>query len=76
MNKLNKVSAAKVSSQRTWKFLEPVLKAWKEDPSIPIYGYPAGSWGPEKSDELLEGKDITWRYPCNNLSDDGIYCEL
>ena len=59
-----------------WKFLEPVLRVWKEDPSMPIYGYPAGSWGPEKSDELLEGKDITWRYPCNNLSDDGIYCEL
>ena len=59
-----------------WSFLDPVLKAWKEDPSIPIYGYPAGTWGPEKADELMEGKDASWRYPCKNLSDDGIYCEL
>jgi len=59
-----------------WKFLAPVLKAWKEDPLIPIYGYPSGSWGPEKADDLIEGKGITWRYPCNNLSDDGLYCEL
>ncbi|MBS4058220.1 MAG: glucose-6-phosphate dehydrogenase [Bacteroidales bacterium] len=59
-----------------WKFLSPVLEAWKNDPEIPLYGYPAGSWGPETADELVEGKDMTWRYPCKNLSDDGIYCEL
>lgn len=60
----------------TWKFLDPVLNAWKNDHSIPIYGYPAGTWGPEKADDLIEQKGMTWRYPCKNLSDDGIYCEL
>jgi len=60
----------------TWKFLDPVLNAWKNDPSIPIFGYPAGTWGPEKADDLIEQKGMTWRYPCKNLSDDGIYCEL
>ena len=59
-----------------WKFLTPVLESWKNDKSIPLYGYPAGSWGPEKADDLIEEKEITWRYPCKNLSDDGIYCEL
>lgn len=59
-----------------WKFLTPVLEAWKNDKDIPLYGYPAGSWGPEKADDLIEDKEITWRYPCKNLSDDGIYCEL
>jgi len=59
-----------------WKFLTPVLEAWKNDKDIPLYGYPAGSWGPEKADDLIEDKDVTWRYPCKNLSDDGIYCEL
>jgi glucose-6-phosphate 1-dehydrogenase len=59
-----------------WKFLTPVLEAWKNDKGIPLYGYPAGSWGPEKVDDLIEDKDVTWRYPCKNLSDDGIYCEL
>jgi glucose-6-phosphate 1-dehydrogenase len=59
-----------------WKFLTPVLEAWKNDKEIPLYGYPSGSWGPEKADDLIDDKDVTWRYPCKNLSDDGIYCEL
>lgn len=59
-----------------WKFLTPVLEAWKNDKDIPLYGYPSGSWGPEKADDLIDDKDVTWRYPCKNLSDDGIYCEL
>ena len=59
-----------------WKFLMPVIDAWKNDKTIPLYGYPAGSWGPEKTDALIEGQNMTWRYPCKNLSDDGIYCEL
>ena len=60
----------------TWKFLDPVLKAWKNDKCIPVYGYPAGTWGPEKADDLIEDPGMTWRYPCKNLTDDGIYCEL
>ena len=61
--------------EAAWKFIQPILDTWNNDPSIAIYGYPAGSWGPLESDELIEG-DKTWRYPCKNLSDDGIYCEL
>ncbi len=59
-----------------WKFLSPVIEAWQKNKNIPLYGYPAGSWGPEKADDLIEDKNFTWRYPCKNLSDDGIYCEL
>lgn len=59
-----------------WKFLAPVLESWKNDDSIPLYGYPAGTWGPEKADALMEGETLTWRYPCKNLSSDGLYCEL
>lgn len=59
-----------------WKFLAPVIEAWKDDKEVPLYGYPAGTWGPEKADDLIEDKDMTWRYPCKNLADDGIYCEL
>jgi len=61
--------------EAAWKFIQPILDAWKKDPSIPIYGYPAGTWGPYESDGLIEG-DKTWRYPCKNLADDGLYCEL
>ncbi|MDF1576237.1 MAG: glucose-6-phosphate dehydrogenase [Bacteroidales bacterium] len=59
-----------------WKFVMPVLEAWKDNPEIPLYGYPAGSWGPENADELIDDPGMTWRYPCKNLDGDGTYCEL
>jgi len=62
--------------EETWKFMQPVLDFWKNNPEAPLFGYPAGSWGPEGADDLIEGENLTWRYPCKNLSDDGIYCEL
>ena len=64
------------SVEAAWKFIDPILKIWKENPDIPIFGYPAGTWGPEGVDELIEGDKMVWRYPCKNLADDGIYCEL
>ncbi len=27
-------------------------------------GYPAGTWGPDCADKLVEGENQTWRYPC------------
>lgn len=59
-----------------WKFLQPILDAWKNDEKIPLYGYPAGTWGPDKADDLIDGKNMTWRYPCKNLSNTDNYCEL
>lgn len=59
-----------------WEFVQPLLDFWEQNPDAPLYGYPSGSWGPESSDNLIEGDGVTWRYPCKNLSDDGIYCEL
>ena len=64
------------ASEETWKFVQPILDYWENDENAPLYGYPSGSWGPEKSDSLIEGENQRWRYPCKNLSDDGIYCEL
>jgi len=58
-----------------WKFISPILEVWNENPDIKVYGYPAGSWGPENADALIDGL-WGWRYPCKNLSDDGLYCEL
>ncbi len=58
-----------------WQFINPILEAWKEDPSIKVFGYPAGSWGPEQAEALMDGL-WGWRYPCKNLADDGLYCEL
>jgi len=62
--------------ETAWKFIEPIQKVWKNNPDIKIYGYPAGTWGPEPSNELIEGEGLTWRYPCKNLADEELYCEL
>ena len=57
-----------------WEYLQPVLDAWEKDHSIPLYGYPAGTWGPEEAEQLIA--DHGWRYPCRNLAEDGIFCQL
>jgi glucose-6-phosphate 1-dehydrogenase len=62
--------------ETAWKFLSPIQKAWADDQGIKVYGYPAGTWGPEHANDLIEGDGLTWRYPCKNLADDELYCEL
>jgi glucose-6-phosphate 1-dehydrogenase len=62
--------------EEAWKFVEPIQTAWKENSNLKIFGYPAGTWGPDNADDLIEEEAITWRYPCKNLSNDGTYCEL
>ncbi|MDF1574043.1 MAG: glucose-6-phosphate dehydrogenase [Bacteroidales bacterium] len=62
--------------EAAWRFLDPVLAAWKDDKSIPLYGYPCGTWGPEEADGMFKEEGYTWRYPCKNLAEDGQYCQL
>ncbi len=62
--------------EETWRFVQPILDYWDKHPEAALYGYPAGSWGPDVADNLIEGAGNTWRYPCKNLADDGVYCEL
>lgn len=62
--------------EAAWRFVQPIIDFWDTNPEAPLHGYPCGSWGPEGADSLIEGENMSWRYPCKNLSDDGIYCEL
>ncbi len=62
--------------ETTWQYLSPIQEIWSEEPNFPLYGYPAGTWGPDVADNLIEEPWIHWRYPCKNLANDGIYCEL
>src|SRR5690554_5723786 len=64
------------AAEETWKFVQPLLDYWENDKDASLHGYPSGSWGPDIADDLIEGKENTWRYPCKNLAEDGIYCEL
>lgn len=61
--------------EATWQFIDPIIKHWEENPNIKLYGYPAGTWGPENADLLIDGP-TGWRYPCRNLTSDSSYCEL
>lgn len=62
--------------EATWEFITPILDTWKNDPDFKLYGYPAGSWGPDIADNLIDGPVKSWRYPCRNLTSDDSYCEL
>lgn len=68
--------ARDVEVETAWKFIDPILRAWEADDSIKVFGYPAGTWGPEHSDDLIEGEGLAWRYPCRNMADEELYCEL
>lgn len=61
--------------ETTWKFIEPIQKAWANNKCIKLFGYPAGTWGPEHANDLFDEK-ITWRSPCKNMADEELYCEL
>lgn len=60
--------------EAAWAFVDPILEEWKTDRQK-MHGYPAGTWGPQFADQLIEGKS-GWRNPGPNLADTTDYCEL
>lgn len=64
------------SVEASWAFVEPILDAWKNDPNVPVFGYPAGTWGPLVADEMIDPEEMTWRNPCRQLTEDTNYCKL
>jgi glucose-6-phosphate 1-dehydrogenase len=62
--------------EAAWKFVEPVQRVWNSNPEQKVYGYRAGTWGPEITHKLIEGSKTGWRFPCDNLTENGAYCEL
>jgi len=64
------------SVEECWKFIDPFISCRESDSRVIIYGYPAGSWGPEEADRLIGESGQVWRSPCKNLSEAGNYCEL
>ncbi len=59
-----------------WEFVQPIIDRWSNDADVPLYGYPAGTWGPKEADDLVSIDGRTWRFPCKNLSNSDEYCEL
>ncbi len=61
--------------EAAWEFVDPILEYWKNGKDVRMYGYAAGVWGPENSDELIDGIGY-WRNPGENLADDPGYCVI
>lgn len=62
--------------EASWTFFTPVLEFWKKHPETPLYGYPAGTWGPKEADVIMHEQDAGWSNPCKNLTNTDLYCEL
>ena len=48
--------------ETAWAWLDPLLRAWENDPRPPK-PYSAGTWGPEEADAMLERDGRKWRRP-------------
>jgi len=48
--------------ETAWAWLDPLLKRWAED-QRPPYFYPAGTWGPQPAEDLIERDGRRWRRP-------------
>ena len=61
--------------EASWRFLDPITRLWEKDDKIPLYGYPAGNWGPHEASAIIR-EDGDWTNPCKNLTNTNLYCEL
>lgn len=55
----------------SWKFVDSILNTWNENAEIPLYLYPANTWGPKEADALFGDKRIKWQDQCDKFS-----CEI
>lgn len=62
--------------EASWRFFDPILNYWKKHPDAPLYGYPAGTWGPLESETMMHEHGADWTNPCKNLTNTDQYCEL
>ena len=46
--------------ERAWEILDPLIQHWETDPAD-LHEYPAGTWGPEAADRMLERDGREWR---------------
>lgn len=61
--------------EASWQFLDPILQLWHANSRIPLYSYPAGTWGPPQADKMIKAEG-GWTNPCKNLTQTNLYCEL
>jgi glucose-6-phosphate 1-dehydrogenase len=47
--------------EAAWAICTPILQGWLDMPAPEFPNYPAGSWGPEAAEELIERDGRRWR---------------
>jgi glucose-6-phosphate 1-dehydrogenase len=47
----------------SWKFVDPILHEWKNNPEVPLYFYECNTWGPKEANALFGNKELKWRAP-------------
>ena len=62
--------------ESSWRFFNPILQYWKDHPDTPLFGYPAGTWGPLESEAMMHEHGAEWTNPCKNLINTDQYCDL
>lgn len=51
------------SVEAAWSLVDPILDVWSAAKTAPVPHYPAGSWGPKESDQMLERDGRRWYNP-------------
>ncbi len=47
----------------SWKFVDPIIQAWQENPEIPLFFYECNTWGPNEANNLFPDTNSKWREP-------------
>ncbi|MDF1931030.1 hypothetical protein PGH45_14480 [Legionella pneumophila] len=45
--------------EQAWQWIDSIVSAWEED-NIPLYTYPACTWGPKEVIRLFNGQAHVW----------------
>jgi len=51
------------SVEVAWSLITPIHEGWKTNPLSIVHDYPAGTWGPAASDDMVRADGRRWRLP-------------
>ena len=49
--------------EASWRIVDSIVNGWKQMPAGSVSGYPAGTWGPEEANQLIERDGRQWDNP-------------
>lgn len=49
--------------ESAWRFVTPILEAWRSASTASLPTYEAGTWGPKEADKLMDARLGGWRTP-------------